>query len=259
MMSGNAVMEKQLSLLLKSLSSYGCLSDYYFTVFIPNSDVIKNRFIRLNTEIIKYTPDDRFAKPWTKVCRWNLKPKGNLVVGIDSDVVAWNDLNGLMKNCFKFNGMSARIAPFPQSAYHLKPSEWSFLFKNCKIEPNSFDCNYVNESNKKCIYYVNNGIITLSPDLVEGFKHEVNYCLNIANEYFRNSGFLPQIANTLAIYKSQINKRVMNKNFNFVSLVDGIPNDETLFYHYGCGIGGGSLDWRSNRYLKKKFSISLFN
>ena len=49
--------------------------------------------------------------------------------------------------------------------------------------------------------------------------------------------------------KMKMKKRTMNDNFNFLPLVDGDPNDRTMFYHYGCGRGGGALGWRTNEHL----------
>lgn len=215
--------EKNVELFLKSLEINGKLKNFYFTIL--SNEKVKNSFLRSNADIKIYNYEKVFEKnPWFSCPRWDVEPKSNLYFGIDPDVVAVNDLNPLLKDCNSFQGISGVIC----YSSPLSLIQWKNLFELFDLNLNEKDLyqlGFQSKPNPSCIgtgalcpYYINNGVVHLSGNLINNFNVDLKKIIYEMSKLsrFRDNHYFSQIAHCLAIEKSKINKRIMPKEFNFL-------------------------------------------
>lgn len=221
--SANDRMEQQVECLIKSLARYG---SFHFTTFIQEREKISSKFLQDHSDIQTYKADPEFHCPWNTCPRWDAKPKSELYIGIDPDVIAMNDYKRDLASCAKYE-----ICGTLAYKSHLNLEQWRVLFDDAGIEypPELYPCCH---NGDEMPYYLNNGLITLQSDRVEDMRLATKDMLKIANKRHYGLFFIVQVATCLAVHKLGLDRKLTSTSFHQLETFDPNPNNETIFFHY---------------------------
>ena len=186
-------------------------------------------------EIAGYEPNKNLKYPWSVCARWNVVPKADLIIGLDSDVVALRDLNPLLEQLKANKGMSGTIgngfAPPNDYSDNFSIENWKELFNLASIDfPEK-----TYETPKKqsgCPYYINNGVVSLSSEYLLDIRKYTKKMIELINVKCYEDFYITQRANTLAAYACNVPLNIMPKEFNYLEVFYGKPNKDTYFFHY---------------------------
>jgi hypothetical protein len=164
--------------------------------------------------------------PWTTCPRWDIEPKSELVVGLDSDVLAMSDYSNGLKQCLNYD-VSGTLAH--QAGLTL--DEWKQLFEDANIEypPKLYPTLY---DGTMTPYYLNNGLVALRSEHVEGMREQTKRMLKIINKRHHDLFYIVQVATSLAIHKLNLNRQLISETFHQLETRDPNPSDQTVFFHY---------------------------
>ena len=148
------------------LSSSGI--DAYFTIFMQEKDrKFIDKELENMAEIVCYKNENNYQNPWDNMPKWDLKPKADIVLGLDADVLVTNkeSLLKFIEDSFYQKAILGTIAY--ESAF--KEHEWESIFQKYNLKENF---NFVQgKDNEKCPYYINNGAILIPSSLLDEFKY----------------------------------------------------------------------------------------
>lgn len=228
--SANKRMEKQAEVLIRSIKKNGRCPDSFFTIFTHDKlEKISNHYIKNSgCEIIKYEQNKNLKYPWSVCARWNVVPKADLIIGLDSDVVVLRDLNPLIEELQSKGGMSGTIG---DGFVNFSINDWKELFDLASLEyPKK---TYRTPRGKQgCPYYINNGVLSLSSEHLIDIRRSTKKMIELINTKYYDDFYITQRANTLAAYACNIPLNVMSKEFNHLEKFYGKPNKNTYFFHY---------------------------
>lgn len=232
--SANKKMELQAEVLIRSIKERGGCPDSFFTIFTHESKKISNTYIKKH-EIIGYEQNPNLKYPWSVCARWNIFPRSDLIIGMDSDVVALKDLNPLLEQLKSKKGIFGTIAdafaPPILNTNNFSIEKWKELFNLAGI--NFPKDTYTTSSGKTgSPYYINNGVVALSSEYLPEMRIATKKMIEMINSKCYNDYFITQRATTLAAYACKVPLNVMPKEFNHLEFSYGQPNKNTYFFHY---------------------------
>lgn len=251
-------MQTQIEFLIRSIKGAGRCPDSFFTIFTDDDpQKIKNDYVNSH-EVIRYQSNPNLKFPWSVCARWDVVPKADLIIALDSDIIALQDLNPLLEELKSKKGMAGALADgFTRSGnvYPFSIQDWVKLFNSTRFLKESRvefpDKTYstpvsetFSESFKRgrrgglpgCPYYINNGVVSLSSEYVPNIRKHTTKMIQLINSIYPNDFFITQRANTLAAYYCNATYNmplhVMPKEFNHLEIFYGPPNKNTYFFHY---------------------------
>lgn len=225
-------MEFEMELLLKSLETIGECKNYFCTIFSYKK--IESNFLKNRAEIIEYKINKNLKYPWWTSPRWNVVPKGDILIGLDSDIIILKPIKVFLEETLKNKilGVIAERSPFETESHE----KWSYLFKLCGLNKPEFIYKHKIKE-VTCPYYINNGVVVMPIEYKEKIQAATEIAIKNVKEEIKENYFFPQIITTLAIQISKIPYDTMSNNYNTLESIppnepqDSI-NSETVFYHY---------------------------
>ena len=229
--SGGSNMEFELELLLKSWEQVGRCKKYFCTVFAHGT--VESKLIKSRAEIIEYECNPDLAYPWWTCPRWDVKPKGDIVIGLDSDVVVLNPVQPFLEESLAINkvrGVLGKNSPFESLE-----SQWKTLFEICGVD----DYEKYNHPHDglECPYYINHGVVVMPLCHLERMRAFTKQAIQKVHSHIEYIYWFPQIITSLAIQMSNTPHELMPEKYNllrpFVS--EGYEKHiepDTVFYHY---------------------------
>jgi hypothetical protein len=271
--------ERRTELLLRMIEQMGNVSDYHCTLIIQNGEKITNKNLRLKCDIHQYEWDHRYFFPWSTSPRWRVKPKSDLVVCCDNDLLVLRDLNPFLKQAHASHAINALIglvSPWQNSicnlnadTQHLAPigepndyylSMWRRLFQKMDmtfpeklyfhtlLNGNVFN----NHQHALTPYYPNHGFMVMGADIFQKIGDVYYPLLRKLNELIYKNYYIVQVAATLAIYKSGVKAVDMPLQYNYVNCPELPEPDDVAVYHYAY-TRNSVRDHLKNRGLQNKF------
>lgn len=244
-MSANKKMQFQAEILLRSIVYYGKCLDFYCTIFILEGEKIDNQFIIKNADIKTYKREPKYKHPWTAAPRFNVKPKSDMCIHVDCDVIVCKDICEFLSYCQgeKICGVIADIHPF---------SSWVDIYKNFGLALNArYICR---KSRIPCPFYVNNGVVAIPSGYVPQLRESIKQVIEKLGD---DNYYIGQIATTIAIEILGLPVKEIPAKFNASS--DEIT-DDIVFCHYVFSNHISSLRDVMNLNTNLKYKIlELFN
>jgi len=218
-------MERQAEVLIRSIKSNGCCPDSFFTIITHQPDEIQSAFLKSH-QIVGYKQNPKLKFPWSACARWNITPEEDLVIGLDSDVVALRDLNPLLNQMQSKKGITGTIVCHD----NFKIKDWKRLFDLASLDyPENL---YQTTRGQRCPYYVNNGVLALSSEYLDDLRQATKTMIDLVSANYYHDFFITQRATTLAAYAIKIPMNTMPHEFNHLERCHGQPTKDTYFYHY---------------------------
>ncbi len=206
-------------------------------------------------EVLTYKPHSYLLDPWSTTPKWNIKPKGDIIIGTDADVMVWNQDLVIQEaeKCLKNKRLSGTIG----YAAPISISEWEFLFKKYKIEEN-FMYQYTN-TKEKAPFYINNGVVMMPSEILPIFRECYQRWLLEINKWHYKSYYICQIATTFAIKELQLPVASMPRTFNYTEVDNpNVPElEKSIFLHYNTTreeIAKGGINNIKNASIKKRIT-----
>lgn len=238
-------------MLLKSLKLYKKCNKYYCTIFVLEKERnLIPKELENECEILTYKNNLNLITPWNSTPKWNVSPKGDVIVGLDSDVILFNpsELSKYIKLCDQNQSVCATIActnPFYYKNYkkfEWTNDDWLRLADNMDIK---MDFNYFSTQTKKsCPLYFNNGVVLIPCKYLDLYREKIKHYTSKIVKFMGNEHhFISQIATTFSMLKNNFNFIPMDKYFNFLETANFCHNtNKIVFYHYNV-----SRDFFSNK------------
>lgn len=205
----------------------------HFTILVEEFEYEKAlNYFKNIAEVLSYAKNPEFASPWVATPKWFVEPKGDILLGLDSDTLVWNPsiLLKYAEIAYQENTIYGTIAhknPF-------KEGEWEKLFSQYKMKDN-FIYNF-HETGLPSPYYINNGAVLMPADLLLEFRIYLKKWLLELNKNYHNLFFISQVATTFAIKESGLPAKTHPKTFNYLETGDlsNIENDieNIAIFHY---------------------------
>lgn len=228
MISKNSIMTRGLELLIKSIIFFSRNKNFYFSVVIQGDSLefpsnldniiqeIKKDDLKLlnygiSNYVLKIVDEFYFCSQYWRLGmpnRWLIKPKSDMCIMIDVDMLACNDLNDVYNlNRNKIHGVRAR---------------------NTFIE-NDF-WNKINFSKEDILkYYINFGFVAVPSIYLKVIGEELFYSykkMTKVHEYYAG-----QLALAFTFKKLKFSPNILSKKFNFYDLDQFPGRDNILFLH----------------------------
>jgi len=228
-------MEKQAEILIHSIKKAGRCEDSFFTIMTHEPRKISNSYLK-DHQIVGYKTDANLKQPWSVCPRWNVTPEADLVISLDSDVIALRDLNPLLDQFQEKRGIFGTIACNDNYSFE----KWEELFRLASMKyPQKTYNTLIGRSrsmssrvSSRAPYYVNNGVVCLSSEYVSEMRANTKKMIGLLNKVSYHDFFITQRATTLAAYACNLPLHVMPKEFNHLEICCGQPNKNTYFFHY---------------------------
>jgi hypothetical protein len=227
--SVNDLMQFQLIVFAKSAK---CLKEYYTTTWVQENEyyAVKPK-LKEYVEVKPYRPDPALPWPWACCPRWDIEPRGNVIVGMDADVAVFSceKVQQYVDLCDKEQCIMGTIA------YHnpLDNDQWQRLAAGVGIKLKfNHQTNYCRKEITDCPYYINNGVVMMPVSMLQDFRKHLREMLHYVNRYYSDYYF-PQVAVTLAVERMKIRKMVMPLEFNCIEFCTQRHTQEnSAFIHY---------------------------
>jgi hypothetical protein len=218
-------------LLIKSATKI----DAYFTILVTSNQYASAyRALKNFADVQHYTPDPQFVHPWVSTPKWDVKPKGDIVLGLDSDLIVWNtkNLKNYINKCFNEQKIFGTIGYSNPLTNGLT---WKELFSEYGMID---DYQYVfQEDNTPAPYYINNGAVLIPSDMLSVFRFYHKKWLIELNKRTNYHFHVSQIANTFAIKESGLPHGSLPIYFNYLETSlekNNLENDykKIALFHY---------------------------
>ena len=225
--SANNIMQIESKIMIASTKNIDCCH----TIWVQRNeyDLIDPALKRI-AEILPYDPDPCLHEPWTITPKWDIEPRGDVIIGIDADVMVWNqkEVIRVATQCLKHDKICGTIGYGPP----IEKWEWQQLF-NCYNMNENYEYQYTNVE-ETCPYYINNGVVMMPKKTLPVFREYYKKWLFELNRWYHDCYYLCQIANTFAIKESQLAVVSMPKVFNYTEIdnFELSELDDTIFLHY---------------------------
>ena len=250
-------MELESKIMVASTKGMNC----HNTVWVQKKEYDKiDPSLKRLVDVQSYEPNLDLLEPWATTPKWDIEPQGDVIIGTDADVMVWNQKLAIQtaEDCLKSNQLFGTIgyaAPFAES-------EWKTLFDRYKMV-DEFKYQYTN-TKEKCPYYINNGVVMMTKEILPRFRKCYNKWLTEVNKWHYNCYYMCQIANTMAINELQIPVVAMPRTFNYTEYdnPDTPELENVIFLHYNVTrdlIGSGGINAIKNLTVKKRIQELLKN
>lgn len=201
------------------------------TIWVQDKDyqLVSPKLKRM-AEVIPYRPMPNMELPWSSTPKWSVEPKGDVIIGLDADVMVWRPdlVLRAAEDCLRENAICGTIGyaePFPLD-------EWRNLFKTYNI-PENFPFRYTNTL-RPAPFYINLGVVMIPSSLLKPFRESYYKYLPELNIRYPDLYFMCQVATTISIIKAGLAMKAMPRTFNYTEVDNpGLPLlQETIFLHY---------------------------
>lgn len=224
--SVETIMELESIILIRSSKDIDC----HHTIWVQENEYKRvNYKLKTIAEVLPYKTSSELLEPWAITPKWDIEPKGDVIVGLDADVMIWNKdsviqiANDCLKN-EKIYGTIGYVAPFDIS-------EWIKLFSEYNLE-DDFSYKYTNTL-EKCPYYINNGVVMMPNKFLTDFRNCYKKWLFEVNKFHYNLYYMCQVATTMAIKESKLPVVAMSRYFNYTEVDNPeLELDKAVFLHY---------------------------
>lgn len=239
----NESMQRQAEYLIRSIKGVGKCPDSFFTImthedlsFLNNNYLRKEAFLH-NIQVVQYETNPNLRYPWSTFARWDIEPKEDLIIGLDSDILALRNLQPLLEELTFKGGICGSGA---DAFTNFTIQDWKNLFNLASVPfpektyrtPDSL----ISIGQEGAPYYINNGVVCLASKYLENMKKITKDMIAIINENYHDDFYITQKANTLAAYickeKYNMPLNLMSKDFNHLEVFYGPPDKNAFFYHY---------------------------
>lgn len=221
MISANPRMEFQTELFIRSLELFGECSHYFFDLFIPDTDTIRNSYIRKKVKIHEYKYNYNFLHPWIAAQpRWNIIPKSKICILADSDILITSKIEKILDYCAEpgFYACIANDPPFSLEEWRrvlyifgLDLPEKMYFYKSCCGD-------FQGDKNKSvCPFYPNYGFVVVHSKYIEDIKKTLTKVVTKLNETHKDNYYMPQFAITIALQLLQIPTYLLPNDFNYIT------------------------------------------
>lgn len=263
--SANEKMQFHSEILLNSFKEF---KSFEATIWVPNFEYDKiSKELKNKVEVLPYDPDPIFLDPWGVTPKWDVKPRGDVVVGLDADVMVWSAKN-CQKDfnlCYNQNSICATMAykmPNINFKNEWTIQDWENLSKKFNIKLN-YDYWSI-ESNQKGPFYFNNGAVLIPKNLLNNFRNSLKYWLKEINKYYKDLYFFAQVANVFVINQLNLKHISMPNVFNYLEIFNREMKqiNDVSFLHFNYSrdflINKKCINKIQNKILKQKLS-KMFN
>jgi len=245
-------MQFEATLLVSSLETLGGIKEYYCTIVVPEgfkSSSEFKKFIEKRGEIKTYK-EAVGSKPYLYSPRWEVEPKSEIFVPIDSDIIVLKNIEQLfLAPSEKIKGVIGLESPFLNG---LNKTVWEHIFKLFKIETEEkrwtkyrvfdkksihylklFDKESLVDESTSCPFYFNHGLLITSKSIAKKINSIKNDITNdLIKMGFEKSYWLNQIVTTICIEKEKIDCEEIDDKFNSIKKL----TEDTHLYHYCSSI-----------------------
>lgn len=227
--SANDLMQFQMIVFAKTARQ---LKEYHITTWVQENEhyTVKQR-LKNCIEVRTYKPNPVFPWAWASCPRWDIEPRGDVIIGIDADVAVFSPqkVQEYVDMCHREQCFMATIAystPFDQET-------WQQLARGVGLTLEfNYQTNYCHKPIYECPYYINNGVVMVPASMLKEFRKTLGEMLLYVNRYYREYYF-PQVAVTLAVEKMGIPKKAMPLEFNCMEFCTTKHTQEnSAFIHY---------------------------
>lgn len=239
----NLFMESQAENLIRSIKGAGKCPDSFFTIMTHDDlNLLQNTYLRNqiysnNIQIVRYETDAKLKYPWSVCARWNIEPKADLIIGLDSDVLVLRNLQPALEELISKGGISG-VKGNGFDDFTIR--DWKKLFNSASItfpeKTYKTPETLISKGEEGCPYYINNGVVALTSEFLENMRKATKDMIDIVHKFAYNNFYITQKATTLAAYfckeKYNMPLNLMPKEFNHLEIFYGPPNKNTYFYHY---------------------------
>lgn len=253
--SANKTMEIQSKIMIFSTKGMKC----HNTIWVQKKEYAQiSSSLKKIADIQIYELNNDLLVPWSTTPKWSVEPQGDVIVGIDSDVMIWNQklVIDAAKKCFenaKILGTIAYSAPFQKE-------EWEIIFKRYGMK-DGFQYEYTN-TKEKSPCYINMGVVMISKNLLFKFRESYNKWLLEMNKHYYENYYLCQIAAAMTIKELGEPFLAMPKTFNYLETANlDVPDlSNVTFLHYNISrqkIKSGGIDAIKNLQIRNRFKELL--
>ena len=250
--SAGNLMELESKIMVASTKGIDC----HNTIWVQEHEYnLVSPSLKKIAEVLPYKPHSYLLDPWSTTPKWNVEPKGDIIIGTDADVMIWNQNLVIQeaKRCLKNKQISGTIG----YAAPISIFEWEFLFKKYGIEED-FKYQYTN-TKEKSPFYINNGVVMMPSDMLFKFKESYQKWLLEINKWHYKSYYICQIATTFAIKELKLPTASMPRIFNYTEVDNpNVPElEKAIFLHYNITreeISKGGIDSIKNSTIKKRIT-----
>jgi hypothetical protein len=211
--------------------------DCHFTIWAQQHEIhlISNKLKNI-AEVLPYQSTPEFRNPWEITPKWGVEPKGDVVVGLDADVMVWRDdlVGEYAARCLEDQCVYGTIAYRPPFGAAM----WNKLFEQHGMT-DQFEYTCADGSGLASPYYINNGVVMMPATLLSKFREYHRKWLPVVNAAFPKLYYISQVANTLAVKDGNIPVKAMPKTFNLLERHNRELEDidDTAFLHYNVTRG----------------------
>ncbi len=219
-------MELQSRLAIRATKNLGTC-----TIWVHEKDyaAISPRLKRM-AEILPYQAIPGMKLPWSSTPKWGIEPRGDVVVGLDSDVMVWREdlVLEAAKQCLADNAVYGTVTYIEI----LPESEWRSLFADLGL-PQKFPFEYT-VSKQPAPFHINNGVVMMPTKILPDFRASFYKWLPEINRRYPDLYYMCELATTIGIMKAELNMKAMPKTFNYVEVrMPGLPDLKNVaFLHY---------------------------
>jgi hypothetical protein len=201
------------------------------TIWAQESEFAKvSERLKAAAEVLPYAHDPAMVLPWSSTPKWGVKPQGDVLVGLDADVIVWRQdkVREAAELCLSENAVCGTLAyapPFPAD-------EWRSLLFYYGLEA-QLPFHYSN-TDEPSPFYINNGCVMMPASLLDRFRDSFYKYLPELNVRYPGLYYMCQVATTIAILKAGLRVRAMPITFNYLENTNaGLPLlSEAAFLHY---------------------------
>lgn len=181
-------------------------------------------------EVIPYRAIDGMELPWSSTPKWAVEPKGDVVVGLDADVMVWREdlVLRAAEECLAENVLCGTVTYIEI----LPEADWRALFRRYSL-PEDFPFQYTH-SRQAAPFHINNGVVMMPATMLPAFRKSFYTHLPDMNRMYPGLYYMCELATTVAIMKAGLPVKAMPKTFNYVEFrVPGLPDlKDVAFLHY---------------------------
>jgi hypothetical protein len=216
--------------------------DAYFSISIPKSDCsFFHKYFHNIAEIVPYENE----LLWESMPKWNITPRAEIVLGLDSDLVLFNNLK-LIEYAEKSLKEKAIIGTIAFEGPWKGKSEWNLISNKYNV---LLDFIYRHHGNKQiCPAYINNGAVLIPADKIEYVNFYIKKWTDRLRQDYLGNYFFTQIVMAMVIADSKLNFIEAPIDFNFIERyieVDKSFNFKNVaLFHY---------HWSKNNFLNNNY------